>query len=122
MPRSSTSARTRAWAAVSSQSSVAADVRPATTISARRSAADRRHGAEPCPSRPDLDGRQTTRTTHEQQVEWPVDVEREPPSVPQVVDLVPGHLLQPARSALSAGSSGSARSDSTQAIETTSAE
>ena len=39
MPRSSTSARTRAWAAVSSQRRVAADVRPATTSSARRSAA-----------------------------------------------------------------------------------
>ena len=106
MPRSSTSARTRASAAVSSQRSVAAEVRPATTSSARRSAAT----ADTAPSR----ARAVPTSPANDSSARPMSSRSSGPSTsnasrhrsPEVVDLVPGHLLQPARERVVGGQVG----------------
>jgi hypothetical protein len=47
--------------------------------------------------RADVRDRRPRRPAHEQQLERPVDVEREAPATPQIVDAVSADLLEPAR-------------------------
>ena len=103
-PRSSTIALVRLAVERSSHASVLAEVRPATTTSARRSAktaarraraslnasADPRVGAAAQPSTGSV-GR------GKDDICWRVEVDAEPPAIPEVVDAEPGDLAEPSR-------------------------